>query len=1096
MGCSSSKENVIVTKADLRAMSTAMVTVKTWNHMVRWRRSFLKLDPRTQVANFFYPGDISGPCGAVFMSGPPACHDRDAADGSKIPTLERSMISSAPTRLDPTAIEVAPAASPSRDISVNVKGASGSVTATGRGAETLTSAPAIAPQSTQMATPRSALELGPVLSTNSLNVLGKFHTDFGPDCPFGSPAHLALFPSRYFSVWRPTSKDALRLMMVGAGTGKGLNIKGKSAKGGVLSGLVPFLQITDDADKAKCTQPSECHRMRIYFQSGEARREVIDQLMPVARAHAVAIAEKHAANAMQKALADAAAAEAAGEAPQPPPPSPSTSASAAPSDEELRERIELLDGYAPTRFGVELPSTWVWVGMIEPQDISATGEWATGRGSEPMFMDLNYKSLHYQPSEPSRAQPRTVVYQHDGARAMNPRGLVMAYEELDGVLPVVSDMDAFVLGAKGVEYQPMPVEQLELLEWMVEKTANVLRDAKAQVERREKPTPWMRAWVHEIKRDAEERDKDAQHLQPSDPMGFGDATSCKIFDAACGWTSHVGAVRHGAECFNLLCPQDLDEEYLVTWDGFNDDAGHRGAKFRYLSERELRSFLLERIDDGYCFPLNPKWVLCDKGWYDVWWKLNQANNGDGLEPWFPRASRLRARIEELHEIYRGGYPLQERTTEPGACHQMIRAETELDLFFTERKKKRRSALADTLEASGRIMLDGVAAVGKTGRVVMDSSVKLSVDVANAGVGMGMQAVDSAGNVASAGAKTAALAADKAVDVAHAAADAAAAVAAPVSTAAVDAANAAKHAASAAVDKSSELAREGAAIAVDAAAAAKNKAEETAATAKQKAEDVRKAAAARFKRLNARAMAARAFGFGRKSVSSATAGHGTLKVQLLSARNLAAADKSGTSDPYVKLTILGVTHKSTVAKKSLNPTWREQTFEWTGVKSSMSLLELAVFDHDDGFLDADDRLGMATVHLAEKGVYNELTCELEAALNTRGTVQLRAWWTATADERIANGTGEEGMASPNQVHIDHEESEMPAVAEAPALSGSLALKFASKLAARQAAAAEVPPPADVPPPAVVEAPALSGGLALKFASKLAERQATAALAKAE
>lgn len=33
---------------------------------------------------------------------------------------------------------------------------------------------------------------------------------------------------------------------------------------------------------------------------------------------------------------------------------------------------------------------------------------------------------------------------------------------------------------------------------------------------------------------------------------------------------------------------------------------HAGLKFRYLSEAELRSFLLQRVQEGYGFPLNPK----------------------------------------------------------------------------------------------------------------------------------------------------------------------------------------------------------------------------------------------------------------------------------------------------------------------------------------------------------------------------------------------------------------------------------------------------------------------------------------------------------
>ena len=49
--------------------------------------------------------------------------------------------------------------------------------------------------------------------------------------------------SSFFSVWRPTSMDAIRMMMEGRATGKPLTVKGKSALSGELSGFVPFLQI-------------------------------------------------------------------------------------------------------------------------------------------------------------------------------------------------------------------------------------------------------------------------------------------------------------------------------------------------------------------------------------------------------------------------------------------------------------------------------------------------------------------------------------------------------------------------------------------------------------------------------------------------------------------------------------------------------------------------------------------------------------------------------------------------------------------------------------------------------------------------------------
>ena len=82
-------------------------------------------------------------------------------------------------------------------------------------------------------------------------------------------------------MWRPTSYDAIRLMWEGVARGKGLNVKAKSAKGGKLSGLVPFVQIHNEADKRRV---STCHRsatVRVYYATPAARQSALDQLSPV-----------------------------------------------------------------------------------------------------------------------------------------------------------------------------------------------------------------------------------------------------------------------------------------------------------------------------------------------------------------------------------------------------------------------------------------------------------------------------------------------------------------------------------------------------------------------------------------------------------------------------------------------------------------------------------------------------------------------------------------------------------------------------------------------------------------------------------------------
>ena len=62
--------------------------------------------------------------------------------------------------------------------------------------------------------------------------------------------------------------------------------------------------------------------------------------------------------------------------------------------------------------------------------------------------------------------------------------------------------------------------------------------------------------------------------------------------------------------------------------------------------------------------------------------------------------------------------------------------------------------------------------------------------------------------------------------------------------------------------------------------------------------------------------------------SDAAARGTLVVHLMDASGLRAADRGGTSDPYVKLKLGGAKRQSTVVKKTLAPTWAER-FEFEG-----------------------------------------------------------------------------------------------------------------------------------------------------------------------
>lgn len=69
------------------------------------------------------------------------------------------------------------------------------------------------------------------------------------------------------TVWRPCSDTAMRKMMEGSGVGKGLDIKGKSARKGDLNGYVPFLQIHEEEHKEEITKIGRNAKMRVYYSS-------------------------------------------------------------------------------------------------------------------------------------------------------------------------------------------------------------------------------------------------------------------------------------------------------------------------------------------------------------------------------------------------------------------------------------------------------------------------------------------------------------------------------------------------------------------------------------------------------------------------------------------------------------------------------------------------------------------------------------------------------------------------------------------------------------------------------------------------------------
>ena len=109
------------------------------------------------------------------------------------------------------------------------------------------------------------------------------------------------------------------------------------------------------------------------------------------------------------------------------------------------------------------------------------------------------------------------------------------------------------------------------------------------------------------------------------------------------------------ECFNYYFPQELDDEFLVIG---GDIEG--GGTYKYMKLSELQDFLLGRIDQGFTFPLNPKWVLCDNGWQAIWDKLTTSSHPNvelSINAWFPPESRLRERIKDIRQKYPKGFQI-------------------------------------------------------------------------------------------------------------------------------------------------------------------------------------------------------------------------------------------------------------------------------------------------------------------------------------------------------------------------------------------------------------------------------------------------------
>lgn len=115
----------------------------------------------------------------------------------------------------------------------------------------------------------------------------------------------------------------------------------------------------------------------------------------------------------------------------------------------------------------------------------------------------------------------------------------------------------------------------------------------------------------------------------------------------------------------------------------------------------------------------------------------------------------------------------------------------------------------------------------------------------------------------------------------------------------------------------------------------------------------------------------------------------VRVRMIGATGLLAADRGGTSDPYVKVRVGGgggVLQTTKVVPKTLSPVW-DQTFDFR-VQRAPFTLHLALFDHDR--IGKHDPLGEVTVDLIadfQLGAAGSTSGKRSLRLSTQGLVEV-------------------------------------------------------------------------------------------------------------
>ena len=232
--------------------------------------------------------------------------------------------------------------------------------------------------------------------------------------------------TQWFAVYRPCSRDSIAKMLGTVAVGKGLNIKGKSAKKNRLSGFVPFSQISDNAHKKYVEVSPRDARTHIYYRNVIARQQAESALIEVMRAaRDLQIEDPQACDLPPSStisplhdilfchhlhLHDL------------PRPCMTSHVLALPPTPPLLPpaQINYIPDYEPHSFGLDIPEAVVREAYLMQSDLTPIIGWETGRASEPAFMDMNLHSVRLGAS--GGTSPNVVLYQFDLSDPMNPHG--------------------------------------------------------------------------------------------------------------------------------------------------------------------------------------------------------------------------------------------------------------------------------------------------------------------------------------------------------------------------------------------------------------------------------------------------------------------------------------------------------------------------------------------------------------------------------------------------------------------------------------------------------------------------------------------------